>query len=290
MSTAGSTVLTSTSFLLRASLALSSIGVKPSSLAHRCALVVLPMPGGPVIKIAREVFMPFLPGFLKPDFKLDGLQCVSELESMLGFDVNRPVVKPKLEFLYLALVATNLLQGARSVSVGPELARQWYRSRLLLVSLPLLSFHLIRRLTNGILLLLDLLLEFWVSDVRNSRRNKLEETILIKGLYLVLLDGSELSWPCVFSKDDIICSRRRLSYHASVASLTRVPGYNIATYPPNRFAISMISSLENEVSSPVNTSDRPERALGSAVGDTSFDPGAEGPAASFAALAAQLLP
>jgi hypothetical protein len=50
---------TSTSFLLREELALSSIGVYPANLAQRCALVVLPIPGGPVI-------MAFFPGFLKP--------------------------------------------------------------------------------------------------------------------------------------------------------------------------------------------------------------------------------
>ena len=66
-------VRTSTSFLLRASLALSSIGVKPSSLAQRCALVVLPIPGGPVMSTALKIFIPFFPGFLKPDFRLDDL-------------------------------------------------------------------------------------------------------------------------------------------------------------------------------------------------------------------------
>lgn len=64
---------TSTSFLLRASLAFNSMGVNPSSLAHKCALVVLPIPGDPVISTARKTFIPSLPGFLKLDFKLDGL-------------------------------------------------------------------------------------------------------------------------------------------------------------------------------------------------------------------------
>ena len=68
------------SFLLLASLALSSIGVNPSSSAQRCALVVLPMPGGPVINTARDVFMPFLPGFLKPDFKLEDLADEDEIQ------------------------------------------------------------------------------------------------------------------------------------------------------------------------------------------------------------------
>jgi hypothetical protein len=68
--------LTSTSFLLRASLALSSMGVKPVSVAHRCALVVLPIPGGPVIITPRKLFIPFFPGFLKLAFKLSGLESV----------------------------------------------------------------------------------------------------------------------------------------------------------------------------------------------------------------------
>jgi len=62
--------LTSISFLLRASLAFISIGVKPASCAHRWALVVLPIPGGPEISMARYMFVPFFPGFLKLDFKL----------------------------------------------------------------------------------------------------------------------------------------------------------------------------------------------------------------------------
>ena len=65
---------TSTSFLLRASLAFISIGVNPSSLAHKCALVVLPIPGDPVISTARKTFIPLFPGFLNPHFTLDGLQ------------------------------------------------------------------------------------------------------------------------------------------------------------------------------------------------------------------------
>ena len=44
---------TSTNFLLLASLALSSTGVKPANFAHKCALVVFPIPGDPVIKTAR---------------------------------------------------------------------------------------------------------------------------------------------------------------------------------------------------------------------------------------------
>ena len=68
---------TSTSFLLRASLAFNSIGVNPSSLAHRWALVVLPMPGDPVMSTARKTFIPSFPGFLKPDFRLDDLHAPS---------------------------------------------------------------------------------------------------------------------------------------------------------------------------------------------------------------------
>ena len=32
------------------------------------------MPGEPVISTARKTFIPSLPGFLKPDFTLDGLR------------------------------------------------------------------------------------------------------------------------------------------------------------------------------------------------------------------------
>lgn len=66
-------IVTSTSFLLLASLAFNSIGVNPSSFATRCALVVFPIPGDPVIMTARNMFMPCFPGFLKPDFRLVGL-------------------------------------------------------------------------------------------------------------------------------------------------------------------------------------------------------------------------
>lgn len=63
-------VLFSTSFLLRASLAFSSMGVNPASFAHKWALVVFPIPGGPVIMTARKTFIPSLPGFLKFDLRL----------------------------------------------------------------------------------------------------------------------------------------------------------------------------------------------------------------------------
>lgn len=59
------------------------------------------------------------------------------------------------------------------------------------------------------------------------------------------------------------------------------------THPPNRFARSMASSLENALSSPVKTKDRPAKQFGSLGRGTSFEPGAEGPAA-FATFAAQL--
>src|SRR5882762_3498545 len=65
--------LTSTSFLLLESLAFTSIGVNPANFAHRCALVVFPIPGGPVIITARKTFRPSLPGFLKPDLRLEDL-------------------------------------------------------------------------------------------------------------------------------------------------------------------------------------------------------------------------
>ena len=71
---------TSTSFLLLASLALSSIGVNPANFAHKCALVVLPIPGGPVIMTARNTPMPSLPGFLKSDLRLAG-QALSQPSS-----------------------------------------------------------------------------------------------------------------------------------------------------------------------------------------------------------------
>ena len=45
--------LTSMSFLLRASLALSSRGLYPACFAMRCAEVVFPIPGGPEIRTAR---------------------------------------------------------------------------------------------------------------------------------------------------------------------------------------------------------------------------------------------
>jgi hypothetical protein len=59
--------------LLLVSLAFSSMGVNPSKCAHKCALVVFPIPGDPEIMTARKVFMPCLPGFLKPHFKFAGL-------------------------------------------------------------------------------------------------------------------------------------------------------------------------------------------------------------------------
>src|SRR6267142_1074617 len=49
------------------------MGVNPASFAHRCVLVVLPMPGGPVIITPRKTFIPFFPGFLKLAFKLSDL-------------------------------------------------------------------------------------------------------------------------------------------------------------------------------------------------------------------------
>jgi hypothetical protein len=63
---------------------LSSIGVNPASFAHRCALVVLPMPGGPVIITPRKLFIPFLPGFLKLAFKLPDLEDV--VSGLCGMD------------------------------------------------------------------------------------------------------------------------------------------------------------------------------------------------------------
>ena len=45
-----------------------SIGLYPSSFAQRRALVVLPIQGDPVMRTARNMFIPFFPGFLTPDF------------------------------------------------------------------------------------------------------------------------------------------------------------------------------------------------------------------------------
>jgi hypothetical protein len=64
---------TSMSFLLRASLALSSSGSYPHSLATRWAVVVLPMPGGPESRTALCVPIAFLPGRLKPVLRLASL-------------------------------------------------------------------------------------------------------------------------------------------------------------------------------------------------------------------------
>ena len=53
-------------FLLRASEAFNSMGEYPFNRATRCADVVFPMPGGPLIRMARKAPDPSLPGFLKP--------------------------------------------------------------------------------------------------------------------------------------------------------------------------------------------------------------------------------
>jgi hypothetical protein len=58
--------LTSKSFLLLVSLALSSMIVYPASFATRCAAVVLPMPGPPEMRTARYTPMMSGPGFLNP--------------------------------------------------------------------------------------------------------------------------------------------------------------------------------------------------------------------------------
>lgn len=78
-------VCTSTSLLLRVSLAFNSIAVYPANFAQRWALVVLPIPGDPVISTPRYMFMPVLPGFLKPAFKLSGLNyCPDEHDTITG--------------------------------------------------------------------------------------------------------------------------------------------------------------------------------------------------------------
>jgi hypothetical protein len=109
---------------------LSSIGVKPASFAHMCALVVLPMPGGPVIITPRKLFIPFLPGFLKLAFKLPDLEedvrqlaLKNDMEKKWKF---LPVVEPLLELLDLPLVAANLFECLRGISIGPKLHLRVY--------------------------------------------------------------------------------------------------------------------------------------------------------------------
>jgi hypothetical protein len=60
--------------LLRTSLALSSTGTKPARRAHRCADVVLPMPGGPETSTPRNVPIKCVPGFLKLHLTEAGLR------------------------------------------------------------------------------------------------------------------------------------------------------------------------------------------------------------------------
>jgi hypothetical protein len=106
---------------------LSSIGVKPSNFAQRCALVVFPIPGEPVIMTARNTFIPYLPGFLNPDFKLEGLhnyKMVIKERDTEKKKQYKPVVQPLLQLLYLTLVATDLLQRLWGISCRPKLRRQ----------------------------------------------------------------------------------------------------------------------------------------------------------------------
>ena len=113
-------VRTSTSFLLLASLAFSSIGVKPSSLAQRWALVVFPMPGGPVISTARNIFVPFLPGFLKPHLRLCGLP--TDWETRKRREITKwPIVQPLLKFLDLGFVSAYFFKWLRCISSCPKL-------------------------------------------------------------------------------------------------------------------------------------------------------------------------
>lgn len=72
---------TSMSFLLRASLALSSSGSYPHSLATRWAVVVFPIPGGPEIKTALCEPIAYLPGRLKPVLRLASLDAAGEQRS-----------------------------------------------------------------------------------------------------------------------------------------------------------------------------------------------------------------
>ena len=88
---------TSTSFLLLVSLAFSSMGVNPSNCAHRCALVVFPMPGDLEIMTAQKIFMPCLRGLLKPQFRFASLcrELISDI-SEGGKLATHPVAQPLL--------------------------------------------------------------------------------------------------------------------------------------------------------------------------------------------------
>ena len=117
------------------------MGVNPASFAHRCVLVVLPMPGGPVIITPRKTFIPFFPGFLKLAFKLSDLGgVVSGLQQRDKKEENfSPVVEPLLEFLNLPLIAANLFERLRGIPIGPKLCLGVYCLCPVVVSFSYLS-------------------------------------------------------------------------------------------------------------------------------------------------------
>ena len=72
------------------------------------------------------MFIPFLPGFLKPHFKLDGLPGheSGQERAKRRKKSNAPVVQPLLQLFYLTLVPTNLFECLRRVPRRPQLRRQ----------------------------------------------------------------------------------------------------------------------------------------------------------------------
>ena len=104
------------------------MGVNPASFAHRCALVVFPMPGGPVIITPRKLFIPFLPGFLKLAFKLSDLEdVVNGLCVRIERRGNLPVTEPLSELFDLSFVPANLFDCLRGISISPKLRIRVYR-------------------------------------------------------------------------------------------------------------------------------------------------------------------
>lgn len=146
-------------------------------------------------------------------------------------------------------------------------------------------------LSNGILLLFQLLLELFVSNVGHSGCDEIKKSVLVERLQPMFLNGSKLAWPCVGTKDNIRRFGRRLANNATDRSLSvnHSNGTVKIIHPPNRLARSVASSRENALSSPVKTNASPARQLGSAASGIAFEPGAAGPAATFAAFAAQLI-
>ena len=98
-----------------------------------------------------------------------------------------PVRQPLLQPLHLALVAANLLQSLRRVSVGPQLIGGC-RLRTLLASLLLSSLHLLCTLKNGLLLLLDLLARLLVQAtlVGDASGDEIEEAYTDGGVEFII--------------------------------------------------------------------------------------------------------